>query len=56
MNRALTTGTTPLHIAVGKGSVRVVGSLIRAGAHVNAEDEDLETPLHELKKMKVGAQ
>lgn len=39
-------GRTPLHQAVSYGRLRVVKSLIRAGAHINATDDELFTPLH----------
>lgn len=39
-------GRTPLHQAVSSGRLKVVKSLIRAGAHINATDDELSTPLH----------
>ena len=39
-------GRTPLHQAVRYGRLKVVKSLIAAGAHINATDDELFTPLH----------
>lgn len=52
MNHALKSGLTPLHLAVSNGRVKVVDSLIKAGAHINATDNDLNTPLHLVNKPK----
>lgn len=47
MNHALKdSGRTPLHQAVANVRPNVVKSLIRAGAHINATDYRLNTPLH----------
>lgn len=47
MNHTLkSTGQTPLHLAVSNGRVKVVKSLVKAGAHINAVDKKLNTPLH----------
>jgi ankyrin repeat protein len=39
-------GRTPLHAAAAGGHVEVCTALTKAGADVNAQDEDGETPLH----------
>ncbi|KAK8226081.1 ankyrin repeat-containing domain protein, partial [Phyllosticta capitalensis] len=39
-------GQTPLHIAAGKGDLKLSNFLIRKGATVNAEDNYMRTPLH----------
>lgn len=44
-------GVTALHMAVQHGLVKVVKSLIRAGALINATDKHLNTPLHLIKLM-----
>lgn len=40
------TGATALHVAAAKGYIRVMSILIKAGADVNAQDNDDWTPLH----------
>ncbi|KAK7590544.1 hypothetical protein V9T40_002157 [Parthenolecanium corni] len=40
------TGATALHVAASKGYIKVMDTLIQAGADVNAEDYDGWTPLH----------
>lgn len=51
VNHLLKSGQTPLHLAVKNGRVKAVESLIKAGAHINATDEDLNTPLHSIRSM-----
>lgn len=46
VNHAVKPGQFPLHLAVWSGRVNVVESLINAGAHINATDGNLNTPLH----------
>lgn len=46
VNHASKSGDTPLHGAVRLGRVKVVESLIKAGAYVNATNIFLNTPLH----------
>ncbi|XP_065226131.1 protein phosphatase 1 regulatory subunit 12B isoform X3 [Planococcus citri] len=40
------TGATALHVAASKGYIKVMDTLIQAGADVNAQDFDGWTPLH----------
>lgn len=53
VNETLKSSTSPLHLAVSYGRVKVVKLLIKAEAHVNARDESLNTPLHMIKNMTV---
>lgn len=39
-------GRTLLHLAASTGRVAAIESLIKAGANINATDNDLNTPLH----------
>lgn len=50
VNLASKSGRTPLHSAVRRSRFNVVASLIDAGAHVNATDIKLNTPLHSINK------
>lgn len=54
VNHATKSGQTALHRAVERGRVKIVKSLISAGALVNATDKDLNTPLHSIKMMKLN--
>ena len=40
------TGLTPLHIASGSGDLESVSILLNHGAHADAQNDDLETPMH----------
>lgn len=52
VNHAFKSGLTPLHLAVSYGRVKVVESLLRAGANIHATDNDFNTPLHLVNKPK----
>ena len=41
VNKQDTTGSSPLHIAAGEGSIDVITSLINGGADVNLIDNDV---------------
>ena len=46
VNTLTNRGNSPLHLAVGMGSVIIVQALLEAGANPNAKDSYLQTPLH----------
>ena len=46
VNVAADDGTTPLHVATGRGDVELVDALLRRGADADAHAVDRQTPLH----------
>lgn len=45
VNKAMAGQRAPLYLAADRGHCEIIQLLINAGAHVNARDEELITPL-----------